>query len=167
MHLFFIEKEVLGFLTLIEKYFTFLQTDWNDFHRSVERMKDYHWEMLGSFLTKISFFQLHTGLCVICEKFSTYQSKMVKLICIMKNLFVRFTRDYSSYFPSATVLSVQALTEFKEQLFADLSRQLRLDAAPSYKTCDCVQLPRRGLDKIHAKVVESQCQLIDTLSPQL
>ena len=103
-------------------------------------------------------FQLNSGLCVICQKFSEYQWQMIKVVLTTKNVFIRLRREYLVYFPRHQFTSNVILNELQKRVNRKVLWQFQLDAARPIEKCGCVQLPREELDRLTRKAIELKRQ---------
>ena len=101
--------------------------------------------------------QRRTGLCVVCQKYSRYQSKIIAVLCASKDYYALMLRKYHHVRPEIFQENAfdQVLSRIQEEISSDLENQDELDLAepwvkmneaPSQDSCGCIQLPREALD---------------------
>ena len=74
--------------------------------------------------------QRRTGLCVVCQKYSRYQSIIIAVLCASKDYYVLMLRKYHHVRPEIFQDNAnldQVLSRIKEEISSDLENQDELD----------------------------------------
>ena len=166
-----IEERVRNALLLIERGFLMIRS-----HPEI-RGRQYFLDIFESVNIEdvaiehliLQCFQLNTGRCKFCERFSSIGVSIVGTLYMMATLFLQFNAEFLDHFPhlGARICRQGELKDLQQKGNAAYKRQLQIEIPPRDERCVCVQLPREGLNRMYSKALDFTSLYLRSLSRYL
>ena len=131
-----LEKRVIKALILIQRGFVVIRT--NPEIRGWKYFKDICQSLTGKTkgitLMMLRCFQQSTGRCMFCDRFSSYQEKVVGVLYVLETLILQLNSEFLDHFPLLSAGIARRAELHGLQEIADALYERRLQIADGYTT---------------------------------